>query len=129
MLGVKKTLTYGLALVGTSSTLFGFLHKINNGDIFLGLSLMLRAFGATGHAAFFTGSLSTIAAEFPDKSATMFSITETFFGLGLILGPTVGGILYEVGGFWVLSTQSLDSHVVRDHRWPGSARKKETAVL
>jgi len=24
---------------------------------------------------------------------------ETFFGLGLIVGPTVGGALYEVGGY------------------------------
>jgi hypothetical protein len=24
---------------------------------------------------------------------------ETFFGIGMIMGPTVGGALYELGGF------------------------------
>ena len=56
-------------------------------------------FEAAGSAAFYTGSLSMIASEFPGKVATVFSITETFYGLGAILGPTIGGILYQAGGF------------------------------
>ena len=40
-----------------------------------------------------------IAKEFPENVATMFAILETFFGIGLIVGPTVGGALYEAGGF------------------------------
>ena len=40
-----------------------------------------------------------IAKEFPDNVATMFAILETFFGIGMILGPTIGGALYELGGF------------------------------
>ena len=31
----------------------------------------------------------------------MFATLETFFGLGLIVGPTVGGALYQVGGFYL----------------------------
>lgn len=40
-----------------------------------------------------------IAEQFPYNVATMFAVLETFFGVGLILGPTVGGALYQVGGF------------------------------
>ena len=40
-----------------------------------------------------------IAKEFPENVATMFTILETFFGIGMIVGPTVGGALYEAGGF------------------------------
>ena len=40
-----------------------------------------------------------LAKEFPDNVATMFAILETFFGIGMIMGPTVGGALYELGGF------------------------------
>ena len=29
----------------------------------------------------------------------MFACLETFFGIGLIVGPTVGGALYSVGGY------------------------------
>ncbi|KAK7601703.1 hypothetical protein V9T40_009144 [Parthenolecanium corni] len=36
---------------------------------------------------------------FPDNVATVMSTLETFYGLGFIVGPTVGGLLFEVGGF------------------------------
>ena len=55
-----------------------------------------RIIEACGNAGFLTGSFSMIAKEFPDNVATMFAILETFFGLGMIMGPTVGGALYEV---------------------------------
>ncbi|GIY29287.1 MFS-type transporter SLC18B1 [Caerostris extrusa] len=46
-----------------------------------------------------TASFTIIAATFPDSVATSFSLMETAFGLGLIVGPTIGGALYQVGGF------------------------------
>jgi len=98
-LGVKMTLSVGIGTVGCTSILFGLLDKIDNGKIFLGLSFTLRIIEACGNAGFLTGSFSMIAKEFPDNVATMFAILETFFGLGMIVGPTVGGALYEAGGF------------------------------
>jgi len=49
-----------------------------------------------GNAAFLTASFAIIAKEFPNNVATTFASLETFFGLGLIVGPTVGGSLYQV---------------------------------
>lgn len=49
-----------------------------------------------GNAAFLTASFAIIAQEFPNNVATTFASLETFFGLGLIVGPTVGGALYQV---------------------------------
>ncbi|CAG2172886.1 unnamed protein product [Oppiella nova] len=40
-----------------------------------------------------------MAKEFSDRIATTFSLLETCFGLGLILGPTLGGAFYQLGGF------------------------------
>ena len=42
-----------------------------------------------GNSGFLTASFSIIAKEFPDRVATMFATLETFFGIGLIVGPTV----------------------------------------
>jgi len=98
-LGVKMTLNVGIGTVGCTSILFGLLDKIQNGKLFLGLSFTLRIIEACGNAGFLTGSFSMIAKEFPDNVATMFAILETFFGIGMIMGPTVGGALYEAGGF------------------------------
>ena len=58
-----------------------------------------RIIEACGNSGFLTGSFSMIAKEFPENVATMFAILETFFGIGMIVGPTVGGALYEAGGF------------------------------
>lgn len=98
-LGMKTTLNVGIATVGVTSILFGLLDRINDGKVFLGLSFALRIIEACGNSGFLTGSFSMIAKEFPDKVATMFAILETFFGIGMIVGPTVGGALYELGGF------------------------------
>ena len=47
----------------------------------------------------FSAIFSMIAKEFPDRVATMFATLEAFFGLGLIFGPSIGGILYQAGGY------------------------------
>merc|ERR1712088_578934 len=78
---------------------FGLVDKLENGKVFLAFSFVLRIIAAAGNGAFLTGSFSLIAKEFPENVATMFAILETFFGLGMILGPFIGGVLYEIGGF------------------------------
>jgi len=98
-MGMKFTLNFGIGTVGVTSIMFGFLDRIDNAKTFLALSFVLRIIEACGNSGFLTGSFSMIAKEFPDNVATMFAILETFFGIGMIVGPTVGGALYEAGGF------------------------------
>jgi len=98
-IGVKRTLNVGIGAVGIILIGYGCLGLIQNGKVFLGLSFVLRMFEACGNSAFLTGSFSAIAREFPDKVASMFAMIELFFGIGEIVGPFVGGALYEVGGF------------------------------
>lgn len=99
LIHIKATLNFGIGTVGVTSILFGLLDKIDNGKVFLGLSFALRIIEACGNSGFLTGSFAMIAKEFPENVATMFAILETFFGIGMILGPTIGGALYEAGGF------------------------------
>ncbi|XP_015365158.1 PREDICTED: MFS-type transporter SLC18B1-like [Diuraphis noxia] len=77
----------------------GFLDRVEGHYPFIILSFVIRIVEAMGNAAFLTASFAIIAMEFPDNVATTFASLETFFGLGLIVGPTVGGALYQVGGF------------------------------
>lgn len=98
-IGVKRTLNVGIGLVGVILILYGCLGFIQDGKLFLGLSFVLRIFEACGNSAFLTGSFSAIAREFPTNVASMFALIELFFGIGEIVGPVVGGALYEVGGF------------------------------
>ena len=81
---------------GTCAIFFGLLDKVNGHYPFIVLSFVIRIVEAMGNAAFLTASFAIIAKEFPDNVATTFASLETFFGLGLIVGPTVGGALYQV---------------------------------
>merc|ERR1719376_878571 len=98
-IGVKRTLNVGIGAVGLILVAYGCLGLLHSGSLFLALSMVLRIFEACGNSAFLTGSFSAIAREFPDKVASMFAMIELFFGIGEIVGPVVGGALYEVGGF------------------------------
>ncbi|KAG8225476.1 hypothetical protein J437_LFUL004477 [Ladona fulva] len=83
-----------------SSPLFGkLLDMVERTQDFLILSFAVRIVEALGAAASVTASFTIIATEFPETVATTFATLETFFGLGLIAGPTIGGILYQIGGY------------------------------
>jgi len=67
-------------------------------DFFI-LSIAVRVVGAILGAGFTTARNTIVAAEFPNNIGTIFATMETCFGMGQFAGPTVGGALYEVGGY------------------------------
>ncbi|KAK9503715.1 hypothetical protein O3M35_010217 [Rhynocoris fuscipes] len=98
-IGPKYLFNGGIFTTGICAILFGFLDKVNGHIPFITLSFIIRIIEAMGNSAFLTASFAIIAKEFPENVATTFASLETFFGLGLIVGPTVGGALYEMGGY------------------------------
>lgn len=98
-IGPKLLFNGGILTTGTCAILFGMLDKVEGHVPFITLSFIIRIVEAMGNAAFLTASFAIIAKEFPDNVATMFASLETFFGLGLIVGPTLGGALYAQGGY------------------------------
>uniref|UniRef100_A0A0P4WD93 Major facilitator superfamily (MFS) profile domain-containing protein n=1 Tax=Scylla olivacea TaxID=85551 RepID=A0A0P4WD93_SCYOL len=97
--GAKFINNSGIFTVSVMCILFGFLDRINDTDAFIGCSFAVRIVEAMGNAAFITSAFSIIAKEFPKNVGSAFATMETFFGVGLIVGPTVGGALYELGGY------------------------------
>ncbi|KZC13443.1 PREDICTED: MFS-type transporter SLC18B1-like [Dufourea novaeangliae] len=98
-IGPKLLFNGGIMTTGTCAIFFGLLDKVNGHYPFIVLSFVIRIVEAMGNAAFLTASFAIIAKEFPDNVATTFASLETFFGFGLIVGPTVGGALFQVGGY------------------------------
>ncbi|KAL0281503.1 UNVERIFIED_CONTAM: hypothetical protein PYX00_002475 [Menopon gallinae] len=98
-IGPKLMFNGGIFTVGVCAILFGLLDRIEGRYPFIVLSFIIRITEAMGNAAFLTASFAIIAKEFPNNVATTFASLETFFGLGLIVGPTVGGALYQIGGY------------------------------
>lgn len=97
--GTKFALVIGMFICGWCTTIFGLLQWSPPRWTFFGLSFILRFVSSIGASAYFCSSFTLIATSFADRISTLFSLTEVFFGVGMIVGPSVGGVLFEHGGF------------------------------
>ena len=102
---IKKTgstklfYTAGLLVLGSCSIVFGFLHQMPTFASFVGLSFLTRLLEGAGMSAFFVSSSAVMIQDFPLQVSSVFAARHTCQGLGNIVGPAVGGLLYELGGF------------------------------
>ncbi|XP_060518958.1 MFS-type transporter SLC18B1-like [Cylas formicarius] len=136
-IGPKITFNGGIYTTGICAILFGLLDKVNGRYMFIVLSFIIRIVEALGNAAFLTASFAIIAKEFPQNVATTFASLETFFGLGLIVGPTVGGALYQVGGYTLpfvvmgsaLFTSAILTALILPKHEDGTDRKQGVSIL
>uniref|UniRef100_A0A1I7ZP14 MFS domain-containing protein n=1 Tax=Steinernema glaseri TaxID=37863 RepID=A0A1I7ZP14_9BILA len=97
--GSKRMFVAGLIITGITAMAFGGMNLMPAGLPFFLASLGLRCIEAVGDAAFVTSSFAISAKAFPGRIAIIVGIMETFAGLGYMLGPVVGGVLYDYGGF------------------------------
>uniref|UniRef100_A0A3Q3K6S2 Major facilitator superfamily (MFS) profile domain-containing protein n=1 Tax=Monopterus albus TaxID=43700 RepID=A0A3Q3K6S2_MONAL len=100
-IGAKFMLVTGLFVSSGCTILFGLLDRAPAGTAFISLCFIVRSIDAVGFAGAMTSSFSMMAKIFPDNVATVLGILELFTGLGLILGPPVGGWLYQSFGYEV----------------------------
>ena len=101
-LGAKRFLILGALIVGLGNASFGSLQTVSHHIPFLSLSVLIRVLIAVGEScvapASYTLAGQQVSAE---HSGKVVAVVETFFGVGTMLGPTVGGVLYDMGGFFL----------------------------
>ncbi|NWX47180.1 S18B1 protein, partial [Steatornis caripensis] len=100
-IGAKFMFVAGMFVSGCVTILFGMLDKVPSGPMFIALCFLVRAMDAVGFAAAMTASFSILAKAFPNNIATVLGSLEIFTGLGLVLGPPLGGFLYQSFGYEV----------------------------
>lgn len=102
-IGSRRTLLGGLVMLLTATLLFGFAEDISAHVPFLPtLWLLFAARGAQGMAAAatWTAGLAILARQSERTShAALFAQAGTAMGVGTLLGPPLGGLLYSAGGF------------------------------
>ncbi|XP_069034807.1 MFS-type transporter SLC18B1 isoform X2 [Lepisosteus oculatus] len=98
-IGAKFMLVSGLFVSGVCTILFGLLDKVAGKTDFIVLCFLIRSIDAIGFAAAMTSSFAIIAKAFPNNIATVLGSLEIFTGLGLVLGPPIGGFLYQSFGY------------------------------
>lgn len=99
LLGAKFLFISGITLTGACNILFGLLEYVQDYTLFSTLCFLIRGFEAVGASAFSTASYVFVVHSFPEKISSVLGILETFVGLGLSVGPAIGGVLYSLGGF------------------------------
>ncbi|XP_051251862.1 MFS-type transporter SLC18B1 [Dicentrarchus labrax] len=100
-IGAKFMLVTGLFVSSGCTILFGLLNRVPAGPAFISLCFVVRSVDAVGFAAAMTSSFAMTAKIFPNNVATVLGSLEIFTGLGLILGPPVGGWFYQSFGYEV----------------------------
>jgi len=98
-IGPRMLYTVGAFLQGISGLLFGFLAFVEDTSTFIILSYFLRAIAGFADAAGWGAVLTILLKLFPTKVAVIMSYTEGFFGVGFMIGPALGALLYNWGGF------------------------------
>merc|ERR1719153_244444 len=100
IIGAKKFLIAGSFIVGMGNFFFGFLSQLEDKNTFLGLSIATRFIIAVGQAASNPAAYTLAGKQVGEENkGKAISIAESCFGIGTMVGPTVGGGLYEIGGF------------------------------
>ncbi|XP_064147031.1 MFS-type transporter SLC18B1 isoform X2 [Loxodonta africana] len=100
-IGAKFMFVAGMFVSGGVTVLFGVLDKVPEGPIFIALCFLVRVADAISFAAAITASFSILVKAFPNNVATVLGSLEIFSGLGLVLGPPLGGFLYQSFGYEV----------------------------
>ncbi|XP_071381628.1 MFS-type transporter SLC18B1 isoform X2 [Centroberyx affinis] len=100
-IGAKFMLVAGLFVSSGCTILFGLLDRAPSGATFITLCFVVRSIDAVGFAAAMTSSFAVSAKVFPNNIATVLGSLEIFTGLGLILGPPIGGWFYQSFGYEV----------------------------
>ncbi|CAG5133319.1 unnamed protein product, partial [Candidula unifasciata] len=97
-IGPKFLYVSSIYLSGVSSILFGLSENSSPGAIFISLTFICRSIDAATFPAVFNSGFVIMSSEFPSHVSTIFGITETSMSLGLMAGPSVGGVLNQIGG-------------------------------
>ncbi|KAL2098896.1 hypothetical protein ACEWY4_005376 [Coilia grayii] len=100
-IGAKRMIITGMFVSAVCTILFGLLDRAEAGTQFIILCFVIRSVNAVGFAAAMTASFAILAKVFPNNIATVLGCMEIFTGLGLILGPPIGGWLYQASGYEV----------------------------
>uniref|UniRef100_A0A1B6M1Z0 Major facilitator superfamily (MFS) profile domain-containing protein n=1 Tax=Graphocephala atropunctata TaxID=36148 RepID=A0A1B6M1Z0_9HEMI len=98
-IGIRTLLHTGMVIAAISAILFGMLDYVMDHDWFISLSFLLRMTESLGSTAALVAAFSITAAVFPQSIGTTFATLEVFYGVGYIVGPTIGGILFAIGGY------------------------------
>lgn len=98
-IGVFRVFVFGVVGTSVCGCLFGLLTFLNDTYLFLGLSYGLRILEGIAEAGAWASVLTILSLQFKEHVTYVYSLTQASFGFAEILGPSIGGVMFEYGGF------------------------------
>ena len=98
-IGKESGLKYGMLLITVQLIGLGFLKYVDSATWFVGLSILAQCLGGVGAGINVTCAMAIITSHYPDEREENIGILEGGTGLGLLLGPLLGSVLYALGGY------------------------------
>lgn len=96
--GAKFVILAGLFWSSGATICFGLLIYAPP-DTFFYLCFICRIMMGIGNSSAFTALFAVIFQEFSDRALTVIGISESLCSIGGILGPLIGGALFDAGGY------------------------------
>jgi MFS family permease len=72
---------------------------LTNSKVFFAISLFVRFVQGLGDAMVATSAYSIVAIEFPQQREIYIGYVQTAVGLGLLLGPVIGTLIFSFAGY------------------------------
>lgn len=97
-IGRKRTLAFGGFLIAL--TMFGFgITPLLTGLTFTCISFLTRFLQGVGGGVIGTATYAIIASNYPENMSVVLGIQNTIAGIGMMVGPLLGSLLYGFAGF------------------------------
>lgn len=97
--GRKKILVLGLLFQSIGLATFGAVIHIEEKIAFILISALARIIQGIGFACYGSVAYGYLPLLYPDSVEKKISYMEILTGVGLMLGPLIGGLLYSLGGY------------------------------
>jgi MFS family permease len=97
--GRRRIFILGNVITAAFTALLGAATLMPDGAPFAAFCLVSQIGQGFGSALAEASSFALIAELFPRRVTFYFGLNETFTGLGVAIGPPIGGLLFAIGGW------------------------------
>ena len=106
-IGRPRGLRFGLYFVVVQLLILGAIYYIDNMYLFIFMAFFAQTLGGIGAGLNSTCAMAILTSCFPEEREDNIAILEAGVGIGMLLGPLAGALLYTVGGyimpFWTVA--------------------------
>jgi len=98
ILGRSRAFVAGATLEALFGILFGYIHKVAPLGALKWLYLAIRFAQGMGSSIAYTALIAWVSDKYRPRLATVLGFQEAVGGIGYMLGPSLGGLLYQLRG-------------------------------